>query len=540
MRYKFALAGLAVFASGCSTGPDIAGPAQNTPYEHASHRVFYLGDPQSHGLSEATVKWAHDSAREDYRRLLGDAELVDRLRREHQALVKLEAAERKATSESPWWARALGSTIVGARFQPHLDPEAIGIAPTTMRKIAAFAAQIPLPAPSYRDIKLAYERELVQHGDPLAVLVSGVRIPESPPSTFGLTRSKRDVAVILEVESSTEIGKHALVVAYQRDVPPGQMLNFADILVYFDPAWDSTNPVQFRLQVLDVKAERNLRTRELLEKSSQVLSSIQGLVPHPAIPGIDVAIQAASLVVSNKNNEVLLDYRVQFHSRALLEGSNHADVGLLRRGSWLVLGRPTGSHAKFWAQSMYKHRRTDEILTGPLGRDSTQNGHRLAVPYFELTVSTADAQVPKSVLDRSEQLLKLISTTGKDDPDALSLSMRALQSSVEGYAAERRLKKFRDLKDLGAMIQLLFTAQPGQSAASLLGTDQQRGLFRTVRLVLGEDVFSSAIAGAPSPGDKHELDPRLAALKKWWGETGATGELVSDPSAPLGFRWTAQ
>lgn len=505
----------ALAAGGCATPLDVSGPAQNTPYDFAANKVFYLEAPS--GPNHA------------FRRLLSDAELTDRIRNERGALRELSALNNLAPARQPsidaWRPvtglaelRAMQSRESGLRRQ-------LGIDIDTVRQLVAFAETLPMPVPTLTEIEQAYERDLVEHGDPLAVLVSGVRVPRDGAGP-------RDIAVLLEVESSTVIGKQELVVSYQRDVTPGQMLNFSDVLVYFDPSWDSAHPVDFRVRVMDVRSERNGRIRATLDRVESLMGSIQGLVPHSAIPGVDVAIEAATTLLSARENTVLIDFRVQFHSSAVFEGSNQADIGLLRRGSWLAVGRPTSETDAYWARPAFKQRVTDELLPGPIDESSTASGPRLEVPYVEVTISTVDVQVPKGVLDRSQQLLHLIATTGKNDSEALKESLAKLSSAVQGYVADRNLKRYRTIEDLGTVIDLLFTTATGKSDAGALTIGQRRLLTRTVRLVIGDTLFTKHYR---APVDSNEAPS--AGLQRWWTAEGVHGVLVEDKAAPLGFKW---
>ncbi|MEL7472647.1 MAG: hypothetical protein AAGK04_04955 [Planctomycetota bacterium] len=547
-RGRYACGLLWLWIASCAAPPEIASPAQNTPYQHNAAKVFYLGDP----TGAAAPGVAYPSEIEDefrwdrYRALLSDAELADRIRAERGAVRELAAvgssgpalglrAETEPTLRDlirlQENARQSVETMHDGSAARMLDD--VGIHPSDLDRVIRFGKGLSIPDPTMTQIASAYERELVRHGDPLGVIVSGVRLPAS-------LGGRRDVAVLLRAHSSNDLESPEIVVAYQRDYQPGTMLNFADLLVYFDPQWDSSNPVEFRLRVLDVRAERNTRVRELLDRSQKVIASISGLVPHPVIPGVDVAIEAARQILGNRENEILLDYLVQFHALATFEGANQADLGLLRRGSWMVVGRRSMGTDVEWAYPVYRDRRTDELIYGPLSPDMVYQGERAQAPFFEVIVTTADVQVPRGVMDRSQQLLNLISTNGKDDPDALVSSVNALRSAVLGYTAERRLKRHRTLADLGNAIDALFRAQPAVDPSSALATDQKRSLERVIRLVLGVDVYARATSDHQRPPQAYEnsgIDPQLDSLRRWWDAVGRRGSIQKDVGSALGFVW---
>jgi hypothetical protein len=133
----------------------------------------------------------------------------------------------------------------------------------------------------------------------------------------------------------------------------------------------------------------------------------------------------------------------------------------------------------------------------------------------------------------------MLSTTGKDDPDALEQSLLALDSSIKGYAAERRLNKHRTLADLGAVINLLHETDAGQSESGTLGTSQRRSLLNTVKIILGDawnDVLETTPSDEPDqPAD--ERDPQIVKLHAWWNQAGRLGRIVPAPLARIGFRW---
>lgn len=533
-------AACAALLAGCSAPVELTSPAVDTPYSFSSNKVFYLGDP-------VNAAGDQQDADLDYRELLTDVKIADRI-----------AIDRRTIGKLGEWDGLTDKTLAGLRglldAQASLPP---GIARPILERVVRFASTMRRLNPTLDEITDAYESQLVKHNDPLAIIVNSVRLPADG-------RGRRDIAVVLDVESSTEIDRQQLVVFYQRDVPEGHALNFADLLVYFDPDWDSTNPVEFRLRVIDVMSERNERVRRTLERADSLVSSMEGLVPHPAIPGIEVAIEAARMILTNRNNRILLDYVVQFHSLATFEGSNAADMGLLRRGSWLVIGRPNDTDDRFWSRSIFKQRHTDELIAGPLTPDSTATGERLPVPSFEVTISTADVQVPRSVLDRSEQLTALLATRGKDDPDSLESAMSSLQFSIRAYAADRRLKKYRTLDDLGALIDLLYEGRALDSAEAeamrrepMLATDQRRMLLSTVRRAIGPAEWT--YIGEGPQRRRNRIDELIAAgdvsqaealrelgsstevyIKDWWNHIGRFGRI--DPNAsstPLGFIWRA-
>lgn len=350
------------------------------------------------------------------------------------------------------------------------------------------------------------EQDVIHNQDPVSVILQGVRLPED------LSGGRHDIAVVLDVLTSGERGMTSLVAFYQRDVPAGQMLNFNNLLVYADPMWDSANPPYFRVRVLDVKAERNRSTGALLSKLSNISAQIGGMVPHPVIPVVTSAIDAANLLLSNRRNLVLLDYQVQFYGLPQVEAAGGATLGPLLAGQWAVLGKGREAGADFWNQEFLLERKTDRVVVR-----SSEGLTNVPVPYVSLILMKADAQVPKLVMDRSESLLSLLSTpSGKSDVDQMEQFAANLMSSVKGYIAERRLRKYRSKADLEEVINGLDT----------LAKDQLRvGEYRRLMYVL------DTITG------RRLACTNASCWLEWWEENKEAGSLVEDATNPLGFRW---
>jgi hypothetical protein len=362
--------------------------------------------------------------------------------------------------------------------------------------------------------------DAIKHNDPLSVVLQGVRLPEDLPG------GNRDIAVVLDIHTSGEKGVVTLVAFYQRDVPPGQMLNFNNLLVYSDPMWDSANPPYFRIRVLDVKAERNRSTGAILSKLSNLSSQISGVVPHPVIPLVTSAIDAANLLLSNQKNVMLLDFQVQFYGLQQVSAAGGATLGPLLAGQWLVVGRAQGADSGFWNSQFYLERKTDRILekhtSGTAEGTNRQDQFTpRPVPYVSVALLRADAQVPKLVLDRSESLISLLSSaSGKSDVDSLDAVASSLTSAIDAFTIERRLRKYRSALDLKALINKL-EAQDGDNANKLNGNELRRILYILDRVA------------EPSP---HH--PTAAGWIKWWNvDGGNNGQFEDKNGSPLGVVW---
>lgn len=354
------------------------------------------------------------------------------------------------------------------------------------------------------------EADIINHNNPLSVILQGVRLPENLPG------GTRDIAVVLDVHTSGDQGLMTLLAFYQRDVPPGQMLNFNNLLVYADPMWDSSNPPYFRLRVLDVKAERNKSTEALLSKISNLSAEIGGMVPHPAIPAVTAAIDVASLILSNQRNVMLLDYQIQFYNLNQISNAGGAALGPLLAGSWLAVGRIKEGKSDFWQKQLTLERKTDRLVIANESKEGA-TVMPVPVPYVSVALVKADAEVPKLVLDRSAELLSLLSTpSGKSDVDALESSAESLKSAIDAFTVERRLRKYRSVQDIQGLIDKLGNADK-------LNEHETRRLMYVLEAITPEDVRT----GKSIPND----------WITWWNTNARDGILIPDATMPLGIIW---
>lgn len=379
------------------------------------------------------------------------------------------------------------------------------------------------PNKRFRTLKNSYELTYdtlkdIQRLEPLGVIIREVRLPA------GL-KHKRDIAVILDVVTAGEESVTSLVAFYQRDVPGGQMLNFQDLLVYYDPEWDGVTPPWFRVRILEVNSERNTRISNFLDECNKLTGGLAGVVPHPVLPSVRTAIEAAKLVLGNRKNKVILDYQVQFYSRAQVIGAA-TDLMPLRKGEWIVTGRARGENSSFWNNGFAVNVRTGRIHFAnnnvPLADDDPNFAD---VPYVSLALMSADAAIPKHILDRSQALLQLLdSPTERVNFDAMAESVSALNSAVQGYSLVRRIKKYRSTQDFMDLMNLItdYESKKQESEPLSLRTPQIRELVNLAGELTGEYFGSS----------KEVYD--------WWTDkdkNNANGALVEDKNAKWGVIW---
>ncbi|MCG2600881.1 MAG: hypothetical protein KBO59_25585, partial [Achromobacter sp.] len=68
------------------------------------------------------------------------------------------------------------------------------------------------------------------------------------------------------------------------------------------------------------------------------------------------AFTAAELVLANQRNRMVLDYSVQLYSQSAVSQSAGSNLGLLKQGTYVVVGRPVAGTRAFWEKALtYPH-----------------------------------------------------------------------------------------------------------------------------------------------------------------------------------------
>lgn len=354
--------------------------------------------------------------------------------------------------------------------------------------------------------------EIIRPGSPLSIVVSQVRIPESVSGPV-------DVAVVLDIltGASAEEQKTSLVVFYQRDVRGGMTLNFNNLLVYSTEKWDAAYPPYFRLRVLDVKTERNTATGVLLDNASDLAQSLGEIIPSSYIPGINLAIKTAKLILSNQQNQVIIDFAVQFFASDFVNAAGStADLGTLQRGAWAVVGRPRGEASRFWRSPLVIDRRTGELFDArevpatprPV---TTPNSEPVVAgvqsPYILMTTVPYSAKVYSLVQERSLALLQLLTSRGSVaiDPEKLSTDVAR---SVKTFVLIRDARRERTKEAIGKLVKAIFSdLESKQGTTYVLKQNPEydaKALREELRIVLPKEGVEAV--------DATELD----GINTWW------------------------
>ncbi len=417
-----------------------------------------------------------------------------------------------------------------------------------------------------------YGDEFVVKRQPLSIILTNALVPKFS--------GRRDIAVILDILTKSDEKVKPLVVWYQRDVYGGQLLNFENLLVYYNESWDDKVPPYFRLRMLDVKTEDNQSIQKMLQSTDRIAKVVGSLYPHPAIPGVQLGLQAAELLLTNRKNEILLDYTVQFYSASQVHDAGDADLGLLRKGHWMAFGKKTEVSPEFWTSSFTFDQRTKRLYLEedleslpqlPIETNAPGTSNRVLIvdatleaqdapaaeasvapsddssdssaspdqaadtpepeqvaiprvaldsPYILLTVSTAESIVPTIVLDRSSELLDMLSSeTTNPDYDGIESKLATLGSSIKAYIGGRRLQREETNESMRNVIELL----RGHSIASRDGATQDE----LVNLLSPGAAFllTMSVERATNRGFGG-VDDILA----WWDAAGKDGAYSIDPA----------
>lgn len=287
------------------------------------------------------------------------------------------------------------------------------------------------------DLKL-----IIPRNAPLSVILRSVDLPaakghdsrgqdEESPIT-----SSADYAVILDIGTAADGSTRSLVVWYQRGVQPDQSLNFSNLLVYYDPRWDERVAPFFRVRVMDVTTERNAETRRALERAHNIGGALGALASNPMIsPLLGIAFTAAELVLANRQNRMVIDYSVQLYSSAAAAQAGSGELGVLRRGSYIVVGRPNNEGREFWKNG---------FVFDPESRVLTASNRRANVPTALVTIGTFESVVPTSVIERSTALTALLVSPTSTTVENVDEAARRLAASVDAYVVGEKLIRYRD------------------------------------------------------------------------------------------------
>lgn len=322
---------------------------------------------------------------------------------------------------------------------------------------------------------LAANEVAIPRNSPLSVIMRSVEIPAAFETDAAGQRHKSaihepaDYAVILDVGANVDGSNKSIVVWYQRGVQPDQSLNFSNLLVYYEARWDERIAPSFRVRVMDVTKERNAETRRSLERAQSISSSLGAMASNPAVtPLIGIAYTAADLVFANVKNQLVLDYSVQLYSSAAVAKAGSGELGVLKRGSYIVVGRPAYEARSFWKKDFSYDSITNSLMAG---------SDRVNVPTAAITVGTFESIVPANVMARSAALTTLLASNGtKSTIEQIDDTSKRFAASVEAFTRGEKINRYRNHYDVDRVLERL----QDEEFIKSIGVDDQFFILRAI------------------------------------------------------------
>lgn len=295
----------------------------------------------------------------------------------------------------------------------------------------------------------AIKSRIARNNEPLSIILNSVWLAlpqEYLTNTF-------DIAVVVTAEFSQQGGMQQIAAWYQTDTPLDDRLNFGDLLIYQHESWDSAKPVSVRVRIIDVTAERNIRTRVALNKVREFGGNVLLAASNPLTSAIfGVATEAASLLLTNQNNRVLLDYSANFYSAEMAQQSG-LDLTPLLLGRVVVVGTKEAAGKLQFDQRL-----------GGLTDDANKP---IRSPAVVMSISNSELQLSPFTLARSTYITNLINAATQANSTEYEKSLKTFLAATQALAASERFRRSRNAADLPALAEILNKSDvPGDVAAS--------------------------------------------------------------------------
>jgi len=270
-----------------------------------------------------------------------------------------------------------------------------------------------------------------KHQDPLALVIKSAYLPvlHNGPKF-------RDIALVIEYSASQESSpSDPMVVWYQRNVTPGQALNFSDLVVAYTESWDDRYSPYMRIRLVDVVSERNSEVAGQLAQASKLSSGLLATLTGPIGGTISsIASSAAQSILRNQRNRVLLDYTFQLYSYDRAKQHRNARFNVLLDGRYALFGRRIANTTPdFWSDSTFSFNedRGAVELTNPA----------YDAPVVVVAVVNEELLVPAAVINRSTELTTRLTQAATQNASELSTLATNLSASVKAYAAREDIYK---------------------------------------------------------------------------------------------------
>lgn len=339
------------------------------------------------------------------------------------------------------------------------------------------------------------------HGQPLTVIVNSVGLPYVEENK----QTQRDLALILDIQAENQGNPQSIVVWYQRGVLPGQTLNFSNLLIYHQEAWDDRVAPYFRIRVMDVAAERNLETREALAEVAKYGGLVALALQNPGLnPVISTAARAASLALAGRENRMVLDYTVQFYGKNRVENSPGTYLTPLKLGRFVLVGRRPSdlSNSAFWRTLL-----TYDEVNGTIQFKRSDSSTPLNTPAVVVTVTNQEAIVPAFVASKSSYLTRLLTEASTKNLDEIQRESSDLSQRIRAYVLREKVYRYRQKGDLIELVGLM------KDANNPLPSDVNESLIRFMRRISGCNALSLGSLGAWWDSVEQAADFKLDEVK---------------------------
>jgi hypothetical protein len=352
-------------------------------------------------------------------------------------------------------------------------------------------------------LKLSYDidqqtidRNKLIDREPISIVANSVGIP------YTETGVSKDIAVLLEINADTNTESQPIVIWYQRNVLPGQSLNFSNLLIYSQDKLDNRIAPFFRIRVIDVASEKNLETREVLSEVSRYGNSVAISANNPILsPIFAVASKAASLVLASRENKMLLDYSVQFYPSNIKLSSENPNLSPLIKGRFVLVGRSKLDlkNKDYWK----KIKQIDELNSVVYVDDKLNNNLELS-PLVSLEILDNELAVLPLVAARSAYLTKLLSDSTLQNTKEIISTSNDLNIRIKAYAYKESIQRNRLKSDISDIVRII------SSTTSPAPPDLVADISRYLRKISGcEDIPNEYI-------------------NDWWNKNSSNIDFLSD------------
>ena len=296
--------------------------------------------------------------------------------------------------------------------------------------------------------------EYIKHREPLSIVANSVTFPYNNEE-IGRTR---DIVVLLEVKTDANKSSEPIVVWYQRGVHSGQSLNFANLLIFAQSSYDNKVAPFFRIRVVDVQTENNTETRELLSQVSKFGGGAALAFSNPSLsPILATASKAASLVLANRTNKMLLDYTVQFYPEDIVINNGNPNLTPFLKGRFLLVGRSKDQLGddKYWENV----KQYDELNLKVIDSGSSKSNS----PVVTLQVLNKELTVLPIVALRTAYLTKLLNEGASEQLGEIQNIADDLSNRLKVFAWIESARKYHSISDLQSITGLSLDNEPTDS-----------------------------------------------------------------------------